>query len=84
MVTFFSNIAAEKAVINSIYSIKKYSKETIKPYLLEVIGEWKNQKNVIKKNIEIKKFYNFNLINYLPKLGYIQSRLSYIVVFCFR
>ena len=81
---FFSNIATEKAVINSIYSIKKYSKETIKPYLLEVIGEWKNQKNVIKKkNIEIKKFYNFNLINYLPKLGYIQSRLSYIVVFLF-
>ena len=39
---FFSNIATEKAVINSIYSIKKYSKETIKPYLLEVIGEWKN------------------------------------------
>ena len=48
---FFSNIATEKAVINSIYSINKYSKETIKPYLLEVIGEWKNQKNVIKKKI---------------------------------
>ncbi len=81
---FFSNIATEKAVINSIYSIKKYSKETIKPYLLEVIGEWKNQKDVMKKkNIEIKKFYNFNLINYLPKFGYIQSRFSYIVVFLF-
>ena len=81
---FFSNIATEKAVINSIYSIKKYSKETIKPYLLEVIGEWKNQKNVIKKkNIEVKKFYNFDLINYLPKFGYIQSRFSYIVVFLF-
>ena len=81
---FFSNIATEKAVINSIYSIKKYSKETIKPYLLEVIGEWKNQKNEIKKkNIEVKKFYTFNLINYLPKFGYIQSRFSYIVVFLF-
>ena len=36
-----------------------------------------------KKNIEVKKFYNFDLINYLPKFGYIQSRLSYIVVFLF-
>ena len=81
---FFSNIATEKAVINSIYSINKYSKETIKPYLLEVIGEWKNQTNVIKKkNIVVKKFYNFDLINYLPKFGYIQSRFSYIVVFLF-
>ena len=81
---FFSNIATEKAVINSIYSIKKYSKETINPYLLEVIGEWKNQKNEIeKKNIKIKKFYTFNLINYLPKFGYIQSRFSYIIVFLF-
>ena len=81
---FFSNIATEKAVINSIYSIKKYSKEKIKPYLLEVIGEWKNQKNILKKkNIEIKKFHNFDLINYLPKFGYIQSRFSYIVVFLF-
>ena len=81
---FFSNIATEKAVINSIYSIKKFSKETIKPYLLEVIGEWKNQTNVIKKkNIVVKKFYNFDLINYLPKFGYIQSRFSYIVVFLF-
>ena len=81
---FFSNIATEKAVINSVYSIKKYSKETIKPYLLEVIGEWKNQKKVIKKrDIEVKKFYTFNLLNYLPKFGYIQSRFSYIIVFLF-
>ena len=43
----------------------------------------KSKKCNKKKNIEIKKFYNFNLINYLPKLGYIQSRLSYIVVFLF-
>ncbi len=81
---FFSNIATEKAVINSIYSIKKYSKNTIKPYLLEVIGEWKNQKNEIKKkNIEVKKLCTFNLINYLPKFGYIQSRFSYTIVFLF-
>ena len=43
----------------------------------------KSKKCIKKKNIEIKKFYNFNLINYLPKFGYIQSRFSYIVVFLF-
>ena len=52
---FFSNIATEKAVINSIYSIKKYSKETINPYLLEVIGEWKNKKIKLKKKYQDKE-----------------------------
>ena len=48
---FFSNIATEKAVINSIVSIKKFSNNKIDPILLDVIGEWKLQ----KKKLEEKK-----------------------------
>ena len=44
---FFSNIATEKAVINSIESINKYSNKQNFNCLLEIIGEWKNQ----EKNI---------------------------------
>ena len=49
---FFSKIATEKAVINSIESINKYSNNKISTCLLEIIGEWKNQKENItqKKN----------------------------------
>ena len=81
---FFSNIATEKAVINSIESINKYSNNKISTCLLEIIGEWKNQKeNINQKKIKIKKLSNFNLIDFLPKFGFINSRISYFIIFLF-
>ena len=81
---FFSKIATEKAVINSIESINKYSNNKISTCLLEIIGEWKNQKeNITQKKIKIKKLSNFNLINFLPKFGFISSRISYFIIFLF-
>ena len=44
---FISKIATEKAVINSIKSVTKFSKEKISPYLLDIIGEWDLQKKDI-------------------------------------
>ena len=40
---FFSNIATEKSVINSIVALNKFSKK-LSLYLMDVIGEWENQK----------------------------------------
>ena len=81
---FFSNIATEKAVINSIFSINKYSKDKISTSLIEVIGEWHNQKiNIDQKKINIKKLLKYNLIDFLPKYGFIRSRISYLIVFLF-
>ncbi len=81
---FFSNIATEKAVVNSIKSVKKFSKEKINPYLLDIIGEWDMQKkNLTSDNIRIIDLLNFKLLKYLPKYGFLGSRLSYIVVFFF-
>ena len=81
---FFSNIATEKAVINSIDSINRYSNKKISASLLETIGEWKNQeKKILEKKINVKRISDFNLIKYLPKFGFIKSRISYLVVFLF-
>ncbi len=81
---FFSNIATEKAVINSIVALNKFSKKKIEPYLMDVIGEWENQKNTLfDKNIKKYDLLNFKLVNYLPKYGFLKSRLSYIAVFLF-
>ena len=44
----FSNVATEKAVVNSIESVTKFSRKKITPYLLDVIGEWESQKKNIK------------------------------------
>ena len=54
------------------------------PYLLDVIGEWGSQKKkLLQKDILIKDILEFKLIKYLPKYGFIKSRLSYITVFLF-
>ena len=79
---FFSNVATEKAVINSIVSVSKFSKRKINPYLIDVIGEWGTQrKNLLNNGIIIKDLLNFKLIKYLPRYGFVKSRFSYLVVF---
>ena len=47
---FFSNIATTKAVLNSILSIKKYSKSNYNPVLINVFGEWDFYIDIIKEN----------------------------------
>lgn len=79
---FFSNVATEKAVINSIVSVRKFSKRKINPYLIDVIGEWGTErKNLLNNGIIIKDLLNFKLIKYLPRYGFVQSRFSYLVIF---
>ena len=81
---FISNVATEKAVVNSIKSVKKFSKEKINPCLLDIIGEWDVQKkDLINDNIKIIDLLNFKLVKFLPKYGFLRSRFSYIVVFFF-
>ncbi len=81
---FFSNIATEKAVINSIVSIKKFSNNKIDPILLDVIGEWKLQKKKLEeKKIKKNDLLSFKIINYLPKYGFLKSRFSYFIVLFF-
>ena len=81
---FFSNVATEKAVLNSIQSVVKFSKKKISPFLLDVIGEWENQKfNFTHKDIKKYELLNFKLIKYLPKYGLLKSRFSYIIIFIF-
>ena len=63
---------------------KKFSRNRIEPFLLDVIGEWDLQKkNLEKKEIKKIDFFNFKIINYLPKKGFFKSRFSYIVIFFF-
>tara|TARA_Y100000022_G_scaffold123047_1_gene106562 strand:- start:49 stop:1197 length:1149 start_codon:yes stop_codon:yes gene_type:complete len=78
---FFSNIATEKAVINSIVAIKKFSNNKIDPILLDVIGEWELQKKKLdEKKIKKTDLLSFKIIHYLPKYGFLKSRFSYFIV----
>ena len=70
------------STINSSLSISKYSQE-FEVSILNTCGEWDNFKSeFIRENIEVldigPKYFKF-----LPKKGFIQSRLSYIIIFLF-
>ena len=78
---FFTKVATEKAVINSLLSIKKYSKNKIKINLIDTIGEWRSNPLVKNFNLDVINLNKYEIIKYLPKFGFFKSRLSYIIVF---
>ena len=70
------------STINSSISLIKYSKE-FNISIINTCGEWDNFKNFFKKNKIDVIDLNFNFFKFLPKTGFIQSRLSYILIFFF-
>ena len=79
---FFSNIATSKAVLNSVIALKKFSRNSYTPILINVIGEWDNYQDQINKyNIEI---VDLNLRKYFKNKkisGYFLSRYYQIKIF---
>ncbi len=75
------NIATNKAVINSVYSMNRYSKK-FEASIVNFFGEFSDPKYQIeKKKINLINLYNKNLIKILPKYGKIFSRISFFVIF---
>ena len=75
------NIATNKAVINSIYSLNRYS-NSFRCYLINFFGEFdRYKKEVDEKKINLINYYNKKIFAYLPKHGKIRSRLSFILIF---
>ena len=78
---FLVPIATERAVINSAYSLQKFS-SIFKCFIINFFGEYNNSKNeLVGKNISIINFYSSLIIKYLPKHGKIKSRFSFLVIF---
>lgn len=78
---FLVPIATPRAVINSAYAMRKFSKKN-KCYILNFFGEFNIFKDEIeKKNLSLINYFNQNILNFLPKHGKIQSRFSFITMF---
>tara|TARA_B110000977_G_scaffold86818_1_gene115598 strand:- start:301 stop:1443 length:1143 start_codon:yes stop_codon:yes gene_type:complete len=78
---FLTEIATTKAVINSAFSINRYSKE-YKAYILDASGEFSEKKEELEeKNLKTICLHKFKYIHLLPKLGKISSRFSFIIIF---
>jgi len=79
---FISKIATSKAVINSAISLEKYSKNTIKPYLISLFNEWEHHSDVIIQNkLKLINLFKIKLNIKLPDQGFLLSRLSFIFIF---
>ena len=78
---YLTNVATIEAVINSIKSVKKYSK-SFNPILINVCGEFDNYKNdLLKLDIEVIDLVFFSYHKFLPTKGFLQSRLSFLIIF---
>ena len=78
---YLTNVATIEAVINSIKSVKKYSK-SFNPILINVCGEFDNYKNdLLKLDIEVIDLVFFSYHRFLPTKGFLQSRLSFLIIF---
>jgi glycosyltransferase involved in cell wall biosynthesis len=80
---FTSKIGTIKNVINSSYSLVKFSKlKNFNIKLINVFGEWNNFSSEIeKKNIKTIELNSAQIINHWNKEGFIKSRFSNILIF---
>ena len=79
---FIGSVATVDAVLNSILSLKKFSNESFEPYILNIVGEWDQKIEYLnERNIKVINFRSSNIINYLPKLGFLKSRFTYFIIF---
>ena len=75
------SVATVKAVINSAYSLKKYSNNSFKPILIDTIGEWQNfEEELSEREISIFRLQKLEIFNFLPRYGFFKSRFSYLLI----
>ena len=76
---WLGKVGSVKSVLNSADILEKYSKNRIKTKIIDAVGEWKEFQNNYRYIDVCKiKFFRF-----LPKRGFLNSRISYILIFIF-
>ena len=76
-----SNIGTINSTLNSAIGLKKYFNDIYKVVIINVCGEWDKYRDYLQKNnVEVLDL-GFNYFKFLPKEGYIFSRISYLIIF---
>ena len=80
---FVSKVGTVNNVINSAYSLLKFSKsKKFEISLVNCIGEWEEyKKDLFDKGLNVINFFNLKLFNKFKKEGFIKSRLAYVYIF---
>ncbi len=80
---FLVPIATSKAVINSCHSISKFSKKN-SCSIINFFGEFNHfSVEILNKKIKLLNLYKENVKTFLPKHGFLGSRLSFLLIFVF-
>ena len=78
---FISKVATVTSVIRSAESIVNYSQDKVEVSLIDAIGEWQEYEKKIHSKIKIIRLNKKDYYNYLPRGGFIKSRLTYLIIF---
>ncbi len=78
-------VGTVKSTLNSATSLMKYNEEKFEVTLINAFGEWDEHINILTKNNVKVIDFNFKFYKYLPKQGYLKSRISYLIIYfvCF-
>ncbi len=76
---WIGKVGSVKSVMNSAYILEKYSKNHIKTRIIDAVGEWKD----FKDHNRYINLSNFKFFKFLPKTGFLKSRISYILIFLY-
>ncbi len=78
---FIDKVATTTAVLNSVLSLNKYSKERFEGIIINVFGEWINYNCKDNKYIKFFNLKKLNFLNNFSSYGFLRSRLKYIIIF---
>tara|TARA_B100000029_G_scaffold259108_1_gene255788 strand:- start:1209 stop:2351 length:1143 start_codon:yes stop_codon:yes gene_type:complete len=76
-----ANVGTIRSTINSAIALSKYNNLKYEILLINSCGEWDKYRDICKQNNVKLLDLTFNYFNFLPKRGYILSRISYLIVF---
>ncbi len=76
-----SKVGTINSTINSAIGMSKFFKKEFQVYVINSCGEWdKYTKYFESNNVKVVNL-NFKYYYYLPKKGFVGSRISYIIIF---
>ena len=78
---FFSKVGTVTSVINSARAIQRYSNKKYQVCIIDSIGEWQTLDKELIKGLNFIKIYSFPIYNFLPKGGFVKSRISQVIIF---
>lgn len=79
---YVDRVATVRAVLNSSYSLARYSNQKYKPYVINVAGEWDlYEEELLKNNIKNIKLTNSKILKNNVFKGFLKSRAIYFYIF---